>query len=277
MLKKEYIISKNQFDNNYFINLKLDSKCILCQYKLVSICKKCKLIYQQFNTTINIRKYLSNCSIIVGNCGHSFHNHCLNFTKNINICPICEKKFDIIIIFLHKYGRFLKKKYNYITKKNILATKNVINKVQRINYDTVINNAINIYKSTINNTENTNIIFDIIIDPSQKPFVDSFISPITDIITIAHATTIAIAKNIYHSTCAAATITYYSNNNDNDDNNNDDNDDKYKHLHLQKVIKIMRNSKQKSIVIYFEINSKWIIYEPLSYSNFILDYEESIC
>lgn len=78
-----------KLDLVYNWNLKQDEKiCQLCQKHLIA------------PHGLDITKDYSKCKIIVGKCGHSFHDSCLNKTKtNVHSCPIDNTVWNIDYIF----------------------------------------------------------------------------------------------------------------------------------------------------------------------------------
>ncbi|CAL5999818.1 RING-H2_zinc finger domain-containing protein [Hexamita inflata] len=52
--------------------------CTICKEKLIDPCMECKNFQY------------SNCQIGTGQCGHTFHLHCLNsWLENNGSCPMC--------------------------------------------------------------------------------------------------------------------------------------------------------------------------------------------
>eukprot|EP00792_Barthelona_sp_PAP020_P009119 TRINITY_DN3272_c0_g3_i2.p1 TRINITY_DN3272_c0_g3~~TRINITY_DN3272_c0_g3_i2.p1 ORF type:complete len:103 (-),score=24.70 TRINITY_DN3272_c0_g3_i2:186-494(-) len=57
--------------------------CAICQGQLHDVCP-----YADQN--------VDPCSILVGNCKHAYHKHCLNnWLKNDSRCPMCSAPFEV--------------------------------------------------------------------------------------------------------------------------------------------------------------------------------------
>lgn len=69
-----------------------------------NIKEDCCLICQlEFNTSCNKCSHPINCVPVTGECGHTFHLHCLEeWTEKNENCPICRKLFVIFKVYKHK-------------------------------------------------------------------------------------------------------------------------------------------------------------------------------
>jgi hypothetical protein len=56
--------------------------CAICHEKLVDVCMECRSAEN------------ANCPLATGECGHKFHQHCLNsWLESNGTCPLCACKW----------------------------------------------------------------------------------------------------------------------------------------------------------------------------------------